>query len=264
MLCYFKDVDVDIDLKNKNNLHMLYNPSKINKILLGEYNLIDDCRIQNMNKDIYTTYIYDLFLSEINNYFNSEVNLNIRKLIKKTLAKINFKIPKEFNEFEKILNTQNLLKSDKEKIIKIIKKGNIMSKKKMYIYILKTFNESYFDFDKISFNKLKKIKQKSSMTNELKNISKKIIKIVSNLKYDKGKYFNDLSNCSEKIDVFYCSGKKLILTKEIFNKIINKLADDLLNPYKKKWIFNPLFINRNIDFFKFKNYINEQIILEIL
>ena len=268
LFCYFKHILLQSlnsnVLNNNKNLYLLYDPSCINKILVSKHTIAKDCRTENISKDIYMAYLYDIFISELNNYFNSEKNIDIRKIIKKNITITNFKDPFQYSNFIKELNKLNLNINDKNKIIDIIRTNMIYKNVKMISRILDKINNNSFIFDKMSYNRLKKIKNEQILIKELLKISKKITKIVSKIIFKKGNYINDIVNCTEKINTFYCKNQKLIICQIYLDKIINQLVKDMLNPLKKKWIFNPLFINRNIDFFKFKKNVNEKVIIELL
>jgi len=62
------------------------------------------------------------------------------------------------------------------------------------------------------------------------------------------KFSNILSECSTED---YCHKRKLIISKKHFDKLIDILADDILNPLKDNILFNTIFIEKSINYFKF-------------
>ena len=68
----------------------------------------------------------------------------------------------------------------------------------------------------------------------------------------------DLASCNNINKSYYCDNKKLIISKDIYNKLLDIFYYDITNKYKQKILLN--LVNYNINnIYKFKYYINEKI-----
>jgi hypothetical protein len=61
----------------------------------------------------------------------------------------------------------------------------------------------------------------------------------------------------------YCKKRKFIIEKKKLNELLEIMAADILNPVKEKWIFNSVFTDNVITFFKFRQRPNEFITVAI-
>jgi hypothetical protein len=78
------------------------------------------------------------------------------------------------------------------------------------------------------------------------------------------KFQNMFTACDINDSSSYCSGSKLIIEKKRLTDIIDILANEIADPAKWKWLFNNVFINRTVSFFKFIRRKNESITIEFL
>jgi hypothetical protein len=253
-----------------------YNPLKINDILLHdtEHN---DTRLKELNKAIYETNIYNLLLINIiqeiyklkNKKLRTELiyiisnldNLDINKIIvyhkndkiNNLINKINLKILNNtlYEEFQyklKIYNQiifflKNISIKNKDKGIKELKK-----------IIIEKFNNITFNFDNLSLYELLN-KNKNDFIKEIKDILQKTI---SHKNINNNEQILDLASCNNINKSYYCDNKKLIISKEIYNKLLDIFYYDITNKYKQKILLN--LVNYNINnIYKFKYYINEKI-----
>jgi hypothetical protein len=98
---------------------------------------------------------------------------------------------------------------------------------------------------------------KKQIISELEILSKRIVNVVRETEIKntlkKGKDFeNMLISCQDTTNpTIYCKKKKLIITKDKLNELLEIMASDILNPYKSKWLFNMFFSNNIINYFRF-------------
>ena len=71
-----------------------------------------------------------------------------------------------------------------------------------------------------------------------------------------------LELCETIQDSYSCKKKKLIISKEIYKKLLDILYYDLTNPFKQKLILNLVNYNLN-NIYQFKQFNNEKIYIYI-
>jgi hypothetical protein len=265
MLYYFDRYDkklIDERIKIKK---LLYHPFLINK-MIHNYKRADnhikpsmDTALQYAN---YNYYLYQLFILQFMEYFNVQRNNKLRKEILTLIAKINLN--------SSILNIKDIMDNiesyeDKNKFKSILSKYILIHHNKKTL--IEDIEAHHFDFDKEEFNKIK-VLPFQQLNYELKKIGKNLFKI-TDVKNIKNFIFpNILTSCNKKNKTekgaSYCDNEKFMISKENFDSLINTLAHDMINPLKSKWLFNNIFIQKTIDFFKFIYRKNEYITVEII
>ena len=239
---------------------LMYHPYKINQLI----NMVKNGSIKpGINSDIaikteknmYEHYLYNIYLLHIIKTLNKERDKVIRKKINTLIVKTKF--DKDMSDIREFIKN---IKDDEDKI----KLKNLLSKyltehhdKKK---LLDDIDNSYFNFDKLILEKFKSMplnKVKAS----LYDLSKQFVKIGSIPK--NFKFPNILVTCKGK-DVNYCSENKLIMEKNKLDDIIDVLSHDIINPTKWKWLFNSIFIEKYVQYFKFIARKNETIEVEFL
>jgi hypothetical protein len=239
---------------------LMYHPYKINQLI----NMVKNGSIKTgINSDIaikteknmYEHYLYNIYLLHIIKILNKERDKVIRKKINTLIVKTKFdKDMSDIREFIKNMKDNE----DKIKLKKLLSDyltGHHDKKK-----LLDDIANSYFNFDKLILEKFKSMplnKVKAS----LYDLSKQFVKIGSipnNFKFP-----NILVTCKGK-NVNYCSENKLIIEKNKLDDIIDILSHDIINPTKWKWLFNSIFIEKYVQYFKFIARKNETIEVEFL
>src|SRR3989344_617877 len=234
-----------------NSIHDKIKPAIDNRqLLLGE--------------SIYNNYLYQMFVLEFINYINKEKNVSVRKKIRELIEKINFKT--EFNKFIEIFKelSKNFSENDITLLNTQISSSNYIQANKHKIY--DQMDNVRYDFDNITINKLK-ILPKNEIISELNKIMEHIIVIkdifskdndINNINISNNIYPNVYIPCGRDTNSIHCyDGKLVIKSKEILDKNIDILANDILNPIKEKYLTSGLFVENIIDYFKFNQYPNE-------
>lgn len=72
----------------------------------------------------------------------------------------------------------------------------------------------------------------------------------------------NLELCDNIKNSYICKNNKLIISKELYNKLVEILYYDLTNPFKQKLILNLVNYNLN-NIYQFKQFINEKIYIYI-
>ena len=245
---------------------ILYDPAMINnlifsfksgKTLFQNNKKLDD----KLNKSLYNYHLYDLVVMHFSYIFNSQRNDKLRKKLLLILSKTNFS--KNTDDLQTFISEIE----DNEDVIKL---KNIIAKylsshndKKKIIDDIKT---SYFNFDKVELEKLKKM-TKPQVKKSLSQIASKFV-IFADIEKEKNFTFpNMITTCTSsdsKEDISYCKDKKLIIKKDQLDDILEILSDDIINPMKWQWLFNNIFISMTSNFFKFIRRPNENITIEFL
>jgi hypothetical protein len=244
---------------------ILYNPININKIIYNiksgkrklEKNPALDAKLQ---KSMYGYYLYNLVLLQFITIFGKQRNIPMRKKILITLAKTNFE--KNLDNIKDLIKLLDV--EDANKLKNIIARYITVHHDKAQMS--DDIHTTYFDFDRVGLEKLKTSEYKKVL-HELHRLSKIFVKIGD---IDKQKDFhfpNMLLSCGQlgkKDSIDYCSGSKFIIKKDKLDEILSILAYDIINPAKWKWLFNSIFIEKSVDFFKFIRRPNEHISVEFV
>jgi len=265
MLYYFdkynsKHIDEKVKIKK-----LLYHPFIINK-MIHSYSNKDTHIKPSINTSLhhanYNYYLYQLVILQYMEYFNSQRNNKLRKVILGFMSKINLNAS--------TLNIKDIMDNlesyeDKNKLKNILSKYILdHHNKKTLIDDIENHN---FDFDKEEFNKIKTMPL-NQLVFELKKIGKDLFKITDTKNIKNFIFPNILVSCNKKNQsndkMSYCDKEKFMISKENFDSLINALAHDMLNPLKTKWLFNNIFIQKTIDFFKFIYRKNEYITVEMI
>jgi len=124
--------------------------------------------------------------------------------------------------------------------------------------IIENLDSSIFLFDSILINNILNLDKKNAI-NKLNEILKEIV-IHTNIN-SKLNLLN-LELCDSIKESYMCKNNKLIISKELYNKFLEILYYDLINPFKQKLILN--LVNYNINnIYNFKQNFNEQIYIYI-
>ena len=78
------------------------------------------------------------------------------------------------------------------------------------------------------------------------------------------KFQNMFIACDANERLGYCEKSKLVIEKKRLNDIIEILATEVANPTKWKWLFNNVFIDRTVSFFRFIRRKNETVTIEFI
>ena len=258
---------------------ILYDPIYINNIIMNDTKEISDNRIHNINTSLYNIYLYQLIIIEYQKEFSVYLNKSFRNKLKHIINNLNS------NEL-----STHYFKTNNNKIYTLISKNkdiyldnidniyddiiNIIlfyinnknfNSTKIKKEIIQNIDNNKFQFDKLYLNKFKLMKI-NDLVNELQSISKSLFTIVSESELQKilHKKFifpNILLSCKDHNHNHYCKSSKLVLTKNDLDIYLEILANDIHNPIKINYIFTSFFIDNNINYYQFEQYINEKIFI---
>ena len=258
---------------NFSSINYLYNPHTINNII---YNKITkkDTRINKLNESIYHTNLYNLLILHFSYELNNLKNIILRNKIKLLINNMSNKdflliINNKYDKLKDILNKNlkitddililkiqnNIYKFIKEVIIKNIKNQTTIQLKKL---IINKFDNNKFLFDKLYIYNILDL-SKNEAINELNKILKNII-IDTNLNTKEN--IINIELCNKTTNSYYCKNSKLIISKKLYNDLLEILYYDLTNPFKQTLILNLVNYNLN-NIYKFKQYLNEKIYIYI-
>ena len=243
----------------------LYSPDTINKLIFSlkagktsqvSIGMKDD--IQNsLHRGLYNYYLYQLVLLQFINAFNKQKNKTVRRKLLITIAKTNFQ--KNTDQLKEVLDELN--EDDKVKIKNIISRYlyNHQNKKQL----LSDIDQSIFNFDQINAEAIRLLPH-DEIVRELKKMSKRFIKVGALPK--NFRFPNVLATCDQvdRNNVSYCLAGKFTIPQDQFDEIIEVIAADLVNPVKWRWLFNVVFIEKTIFFFRFIRRPNEHITVEFM
>lgn len=243
---------------------MLYSPHIINSLIYsiknGERKIEQNQELENkLQKSTYYYYLYHLVLLQFINMFNHETNKPLRKKLYAVLAKTNFdKDMSEIREFIKDLEIE-----DANKIKNIISRFITIHHDKKQM--MNDIDETKFNFDKVNLEKLKQMPY-DQVFDKLKQLSKQSIEIGEPTGSKNSPFImpNMLTACGTDKSIQYCSGSKLLVPKNKLEEILRILAADIINPTKWKWLFNSIFVEKTIDYFKFIQRPDETITVEMM
>jgi hypothetical protein len=274
----FKDINgkyYDMLNKYKNYYNIYYyNPIEVNNIIIKDDN-IPDYRIENLNKSLYDTNIYNLLLIDIVSKIHKLKNTKLRSKIIYIFSNLNkndinkIKVNLKNEKIYELINSLNLKDSNytiyeelqfKLKIVNeiLIFLKNILiqneNNKNLKKIIIEKFNDVNFSFDNLHIYDLLR-KNKDDFVKEIKKLLQNSI---INKKVNTNEEIIDIGSCSNIKKSYYCDNKKLIVQKELYNKLLEIFYYDITNKYKQKIILN--LVNYNINnIYKFNYYRNEKI-----
>ena len=259
---FIKEINSKIAIKmfNKPIQTLLYHPYEINNLIhsvkqgtkkISHLAIHED----KLNQSLYDFYLYNIVLMHFIGIFNDQRNLTVRTQLANILAKTNF--DKDLSNVRDFINKLE----DSEDVHKL---KNIISRyvsthhdKKQLILDIK---DTYFNFDKVALEKLKG-KDSTYIKTELYKLASKFVKIG---KVKITKFQNMFIACDANERLGYCEKSKLVIEKKRLNDIIEILATEVANPTKWKWLFNNVFIDRTVSFFRFIRRKNETVTIEFI
>lgn len=235
---------------------ILFDPFRINKMVenikSGTAAIGEKPEIQEqLANDLFDAYSYKIVLLHFIDYFNRQRNKIIRLEIAKLVNNLN--ADTTFNAIKPI--TEKLSHpSDVAKLHNIFGKFTTLHHDKKRL--MSDIEISHFEFDNVGLTSLQQ-KPIDEIRKTLENISKQFIVVGSR----RLKTFpNTFGLCDKKIP--YCQGSKVVLSKKKKNIILDLLANDITTD-KATWMFNDVFVQKSVDFFKFISRENETIYVEI-
>lgn len=252
----------DISHTNNNDIPIFilqHNPITINNIIYKlknkeKLNSTNEITIK-LDKSLYKYYLYQLVLLQYIKIFSKSRNITMRKKLISGIIKVN--LNNNLNQLKEIIADLDV--EDSNKMKKILARYISHREKKT---LINDIHESYFDFDRVILEKYK-VMSYNDVVKDLHRLSKSFVKFGNIDKMPKFQFTNMLDTCSGQ-DVDYCSGNKFIISKKDLDNVLSVLAQDIANPLKWKWIFNNVFIEKTVNYFKFIRRKNEHITIEFL
>jgi hypothetical protein len=250
-----------ISISNKPIQILMYHPFTINKLIYNvKSSKVDNtvALLDKTEKSIYDYYLHHLVLLQFISVFNSQRNTSMRRKITLLFSKTNFN--KDLDELRKFISEIHD-PEDVAKLKQIISRYMTVHHNKKQM--LDDINNAYFNFDKIELEKLKTYPVDKIKT-ELYKLAGKFVKIA--IVKEKGfKFPNMFSACDKGSNkVSYCESNKLVIEKKRLDEILDVFAHDIANPAKWKWLFNSIFVNKTVDYFKFIRRKPETITVEFI
>jgi hypothetical protein len=258
---YFSAINVDqaVRIRKKNLMQLLYDPDIINRQIYSNASIVSDNRSKNIGKSIYDSNLYKLLLLEFMIIFNKQKNNTLRTKLKKILLG-------NFNkDFDELMETVETIIPDCDDYCKIKTQicefiNNHHSKNLLFHEI----DDSFYKFDRETFDSIKKLSY-TKLLQALHKLSHKFITVGSVSGLKDFQFPNMFISCQSKNShrIPYCKKNKFIIEKKKLNELLEIMASDILNPVKEKWIFNSVFTDNVITFFKFRQRPNEFITVTI-
>lgn len=242
--------------------YILYNPLTINRIIHNMKNKVntDNNKLNStLQKSMYEYYLYDLVILQFIAIFNKQRNIAMRKRILQTIIKTNF--DKNLEPLKKLLDEITDME-DNIKLKNIISKFITVHHNKKQM--ISDIHETYFNFDRVEFEKMKTMDYKDVLK-RIHHLSKRFVTFGDVEKKKNFTFPNILTSCESSNDINgYCAKGKFIIKKEKLNEILSILAHDIINPSKWKWLFNSIFIEKTVDYYKFIRRPGETITVEFI
>lgn len=239
---------------------LLYYPYVINALIYsvksGKQKLLEEHN-QKLEISLYNHYLYHLVLLHFITIFNSQRNMPLRKKLTLLLTKTDFsKDLENVRTFIKEISDQDDIAKIKHIISRYV---TVHHDKKQMLFDIRA---AYFNFDRIILEKFKELTPKQ-INIQLHKLAQKFVKVGS-IKAKSFKFPNIFVSCQSKQKTDYCAGNKIIIEKDKLNEILDILSHDIANPSKWKWLFNPVFIDKSVNFLKFIRRKNETITIEFV
>jgi len=224
--------------KASNVQNLLYDPDRVNKIIVDSSDAVSDKRMKMLGKSLYENYIYQIVVMEFMKEFSRQKNKKIRSQLIDMIKKTNFKAS----------------------LTAFIKKFNILlseypdDAQRIKAQINEFYNVHLDQFDRLN------LKEGPQLRKQFKKLSEKFVK-VGQPKY--GTFPNIMVPCSDS-DASYCVSNKLVIPSNKLNEIIDIFADIVQNEYMERYLSYVTFINNTLDPFKFEKRLHEDISVQIL
>lgn len=239
---------------------LMYDPFVVNKALSDNIAPAKDTRAVNISKSLYNNYLYPILILEFINVLNKQRNTYIRNKLKDIINSIT-PVNLYTVEVQKLLRDYPAdLNAIRKIMVSIVfnkdKKSDIFMSKKPFTkkHAQDLIDKSIFDFDKKLLDKLKTMEYKELLS-ELKSIFDKLT--INKNPNINDEFPNMIMSC--EINHPYCKNKKLMIEKNTLHDILEIMAADILNPFKNRYIFSPIFVKNIVDNFKFIIRDNEYI-----
>lgn len=239
---------------------LLYHPFEINQLIYSvkqgtrKLGSLPEHEAQ-LNTGLYEYYLYNIVLMHFINIFNAQRNTTIRAKLATVLSKTDFS-----KNLDKLRDFIDSIQDpeDAHKIKNIVSRFVTIhhDKKQMMADI----SNAYFNFDRISLETLRN-KSVKDIESHLHKLSSKFVKFGTP---KVNKFPNIFATCDKSSKLSYCSGDKLVIEKKKLDTILSILASEMANPAKWKWLFESVFINRSVNYFRFIRRKNETITIEFV
>ncbi len=197
---------------------------------------------QNVHKDVYTYYAYDILLNMLARLFHNSKNTTKRETLKKLLNDL----PETSDKLRKFM--ESLDSTDQIQITEMIKS-------KCNVNIIRQIDNTVFHFDRF---KEQKLRENPTIENIVSSIME-VVKEVETLD-DVGEIGNVLSFCAKKdssSSESFCDKQKMKLTKSLVYEFANVMQKDLQNPLKQR-MFDQITLRSHLNYYKFNARPNER------
>jgi len=230
----------------------LYHPYKINALIASHKaapKSIPQPYVDKLNQTLYEYYLHTLILQGIIDVFNKQRNKSMRSQITNKILKCNF--DKDLTPIKEIIDSMKDAE-DSSKLKNIFARAlNTHRDKKQ---LLSDIQQSYFAFDRMTLEELRGKSIKEIYT-ELTHIVNSFVVISK----EKVKTFPNMFSTGG-----YLINGKLPVEKSQLHDILQICASEIANPAKWKWIFNSVFLDKTVNYFKFIKRTNEKIFIEFV
>jgi hypothetical protein len=262
-----------LSIKKADFEQILYHPDEVNLLYYKRTSARPDNRLKNISSDLYDYHLYELLLLEFTEFFMRDRNSKLRDKIKKIIVNMNNSSTKSYDlirqeiesYYEKYDNKSADMKD--EDITKISTQINtFLIEHRDKNKLLDQIETGFYNFDNIYVNSLKSMDKKQIVA-ELKKVSKNIVEISTEQQIKKASseiFPNMLVSCQGNFQNFYCKRKKLIITSKNLELLLNIMSEDILNPFKQRWIFSIIFSYNIVNFFRFIKRKDEKIYINVI
>lgn len=232
---YIKPCHIDFAMKHyktQEKIELLYDPNLVNATLL-KHQLNE---APNISNELYTYYLYQLFVLEFVKHLSMLRNNRLREKIKKLIATSN--IGGDFVEFRQQIT--KLIKNDDDQTKILYQINTFINLNKEKSDILQEIDNSVYKFDSDVLEHMKTL-NKAKVVGILKSMSKKYVDI------SKNRNILDINNIISSCKAEHCKSSKLLMTKSEYDSYIDTLASEIVNPLKNDWVFSDIYLAKNID-----------------
>jgi hypothetical protein len=229
---------------------MLYDPSTVNKVIHDESKPQEDARIRQLPKSIYSVYLYQYIIVELNNIIHNQRNMDIRGSLHTILKKYSpsnsmgkelyallGKYPEDYKAIQKLMYGSTTASVDSGDTAQMLDKKEIED----------IVTSSVFTFDRVFEAKISGMKHHDLVV-YLTSILDPHVTITD--KPGVGNLHNIITSCATSTASSYCKDKKMMITKKDYTTYIDILASDLMKPSKVKHILGAT-THAVFDYFKF-------------
>ena len=233
--------------KNSHVKQLLHHPQVLNRIIHRQSRAVADRRTRRAGAYLYQHHMYQLLVMEFSRYFNRDKNHATRRVLRRELEKSDlFHHPQQLSD---VINKVHLRGTeDSHRIWRLVE--SFVGEHSDRSRLLREFDETHFDFDRMRLERLKKMKSKQLRV-ALSKLVREFVSVGPLPSALGGHFSNMLVGCTQGTSSPQCRGRRMIVPSSRLNSMLDILTQDILDPVKQRQLFSPVLLCKTSSMFRF-------------